>query len=161
MLVLDVLFLLVLAASVLLGAWRGLVFEVLSVAGWVLAFFLAQWYGAAAAAWLPLADAPDSLRHVAGFVLVFIATVFAAGFVAWLVKRGMEQVGLRPVDRTLGAGFGLLRGAVVLLAVALVVNLTPLKQHDVWVASVGAGWLNQGLHVLKGAMPAHLVPYFP
>jgi hypothetical protein len=44
--------LIVLLASVLIGVWRGLVFEVLSVAGWVAAFFLAQWYADEAAAWL-------------------------------------------------------------------------------------------------------------
>ena len=32
----------VLAASMLLGAWRGLVYEVLSVTGWIAAFLLAQ-----------------------------------------------------------------------------------------------------------------------
>lgn len=34
----------VLALSMLLGAWRGLVFEVLSLAGWVLAFVVARWF---------------------------------------------------------------------------------------------------------------------
>ncbi|TXJ07919.1 MAG: CvpA family protein, partial [Alicycliphilus sp.] len=36
---LDWVFLTVLAASLLIGAWRGLVFELLSLAGWVVAFF--------------------------------------------------------------------------------------------------------------------------
>ena len=39
----DLSLLVTLLASVVLGLWRGLVFEVLSVAGWVLAFLLAQW----------------------------------------------------------------------------------------------------------------------
>jgi len=51
--------------------------------------------------------------------------VFAAGLLAWLLKKLIETVGLRPVDRVLGAGFGLLRGAIMLLALALVVNMTP------------------------------------
>lgn len=158
---LDLFFLLVLLASLVLGLWRGLVYEVLSVAGWVLAFFLAQWYAADAAAYLPLGSTAEPLRHAAGFAVVFIATVFAAGFVAWLVKKGIESVGLRPVDRALGAAFGALRGAVMLLALALVVNLTPLKEEEAWRHSVGADWLNAGLHTAKGAMPDSLVPYFP
>jgi membrane protein required for colicin V production len=39
---LDWIFAAVLLASMAIGAWRGLVFEVLSVAGWVASFFLAQ-----------------------------------------------------------------------------------------------------------------------
>ena len=40
---LDWAVLIVLAASLLLGAWRGLVYEVLSVLSWIAAFVAAQW----------------------------------------------------------------------------------------------------------------------
>lgn len=157
----DLFLLLLLLASLVLGLWRGLVYEVLSVAGWVLAFFLAQWYAADAAALLPLGSTAEPLRYAAGFAVVFVATAFAAAFVAWLVKKGIETVGLRPVDRVLGAAFGVVRGVVILLAIALVVNMTPLKEEEAWRASVGAGWLDAGLHVAKGAMPDSIAPYFP
>ena len=67
------------------------------------------------------------MRYAAGFVVVFIAVVFAGGLLAWLIKKLVEAVGLRPVDRALGAVFGLVRGAVLLLALAVVVNMTPLQ----------------------------------
>jgi len=88
-------------------------------------------------------------------------SVFAAGLLAWLLKKLIETVGLRPVDRVLGAGFGLLRGAIMLLALALVVNMTPLQQQEGWQASAGARRLDSGLHLLKGAMPENLARYFP
>ena len=44
MLTLDWILLAVLLASLLLGAWRGLVYEVLSVLNWVASFVLAQWW---------------------------------------------------------------------------------------------------------------------
>lgn len=157
----DIFLLLALLASVLLGIWRGLVYEVLSVAGWVAAFFVAQWYAEPVAAHLPLGATAEPLRYAAGFVVVFVATAFAAGLLAWLVKKLIEKVGLRPVDRALGAGFGLLRGAVILLAVALVVGMTPLKDHEAWQASVGGRWLEAGLYALKGVMPENLAKYFP
>ena len=43
MAVLDWVFLAVLVASLLVGAWRGLVYEVFSVVSWIAAFVLAQW----------------------------------------------------------------------------------------------------------------------
>jgi membrane protein required for colicin V production len=157
----DLVLLLILLASVVLGIWRGLVFEVLSVTGWVCAFFVAQWYADDAAAWLPLQNTAEPLRYAAGFALVFVGVAFAAAFLAWLIKKGIEKVGLRPVDRALGAAFGLLRGAVILLALALVVNMTPWKDDPAWRSAAAAGILDTGLHVLKGAMPESLAQYFP
>ena len=108
---LDWIMLTVLAASALLGAWRGLVYEVMSVLGWLASFILAQWFAPQAAALLPMMqNAGESLRYAAGFVLVFVATAFAGGLLAWLTKKLVEAVGMRPVDRTLGAAFGLVRG---------------------------------------------------
>src|SRR4051812_27818141 len=98
---LDWVFAAVLAASMLLGAWRGLVYEVLSAASWIAAFIAAQWLAPEAAALLPMGKASEAIRHAAGFAVVFIAVVFAGGLVAWLVKKMVDAVGLRPVDRVL------------------------------------------------------------
>ena len=95
MAVLDWVFLAVLAASLLLGAWRGLVYEVLSVMSWIAAFIVAQWLAADAAAALPLGSTPDAGRYAIGFVAVFIAVVFAGGLLAWLTKKLVQAVGLR------------------------------------------------------------------
>jgi hypothetical protein len=108
--VLDLAFLGVLAFSLLIGAWRGLVYEVLSVLGWALAFYLAQWFAPDVATLLPLQSVSEPVRYAAAFVLIFIVAVFTAGLLSVLIKKLIEAIGLRPVDRTLGAAFGLLRG---------------------------------------------------
>ena len=161
MVALDWVFLAVLVASLALGAWRGLVYEVLSVLGWIAAFVLAQWLAPDAAAWLPMGQAGDAMRYAAGFVLVFIAAAFAAGLLAWLVKKLVEAVGLRPVDRTLGAAFGLVRGAVLLLAVAVVVNMTPLHSGQWWTESTGAAVSTTVLKGLKPVLPERFGQYLP
>ena len=152
---------LALLLSVLVGLWRGLVFEVLSVLGWVAAFVAAQWYAAPVSLWLPLNPMAEPVRYAIGFVVVFVATAFGCGLLAWLAKQFIDQIGLRPVDRALGAAFGVLRATVLLLALALVLGLTPFKEHEAWRASVGASWLQAGLHLLKGTMPENLAPYLP
>ena len=151
----------VLLASVLLGLLRGLVYEVLSVLNWLVAFVLAQWFAAAAAQWLPMGNMGQALRHAAGFVLVFIAALVIGGLVAWLVKKLVEAVGLRPVDRALGGVFGLVRGAVAVLALAVVVHLTGLKNGAWWNESVTAGVATAALRGLKPAVPDRFGPYLP
>ncbi|MBI2771862.1 MAG: CvpA family protein [Burkholderiales bacterium] len=158
---LDWVFLAVLLASLVLGAWRGLVYEVLSVVGWVAAFVLAQWLAPDVASRLPMGGAGEALRYAAGFVLVFVATAFAAGLVAWGVKKLVEAVGLRPIDRTLGAAFGLVRGAVLLLAAAVVVNMTSLKSGEWWTESKGAGVTTAVLKGMKPVLPERFGQYLP
>ncbi|HEY1104262.1 MAG TPA: CvpA family protein [Burkholderiaceae bacterium] len=158
---LDWILLAVLGASMLLGAWRGLVYEMLSVAAWVAAFFLAQWFAPAAAEWLPMAGAAEPVRYAAGFVLVFVVAVFAGGLVAWLLKKLVEALGLRPVDRTLGMLFGLLRGVVLLLAVTVVVGMTPLHTSPWWQQSAGADMLVAALKNLKPVLPEAFGRHLP
>jgi membrane protein required for colicin V production len=161
MLWIDWALLAVLVVSALLGVWRGLVYEVLSVAAWVAAFVLAQAYASQAAAWLPLQDLSVPLQLAAGFSLVFMAAAFVGGLLAWLVKRVVDSVGLRPVDRVLGAAFGLLRGLLILLALTVVVSMTPLHQQGGWQTSQGAGVLAVTLNHIKPMLPTAVARYLP
>ena len=68
-----------LLGSVLLGAWRGLVFEVLSVAGWIAAFIMTQLCAPQVADALPMAGATEPMRYAAGFVLIFLFFMVTAG----------------------------------------------------------------------------------
>ena len=158
---LDWIFVAVLLASMLIGAWRGLVFEVLSLLGWVVSFFVAQWWADDMAALLPMGESAGSLRYAAGFAVVFVASVFGGGFLTWLAKKLVEAIGLRPADRTLGAVFGVLRGLVLLLAVAVVAGLTPLRDAAWWQESRGAPVLAEVLRGLKPALPDEFARHLP
>jgi membrane protein required for colicin V production len=158
---LDWVVLAVLALSVLLGLWRGLVYEVLSVLNWLAAFLLAQWLAADAARYLPLSRAGESFQYAAGFVVVFIAALIVGGLLAWLTKKLVAAAGLAPVDRTLGAVFGLVRGTVAVLALAVVVHLTGLKGAAWWNESVTAGVATAALRGLKPAVPERFGAYLP
>ena len=156
---LDLILAAVLGVSLLLGAWRGLVYEVLSLLGWVVSFYLAQWLAPQVAQLLPLESTTEGVRYAAGFVLVFIAALFVAGLLAALLKRLVEAAGLRPVDRTLGAAFGVLRGMVLLLAATLVMNVMALKSSPWWQESKGASLLTATLEGLKPLLPEQIAKY--
>lgn len=150
---LDWIFAVVLLASMLIGAWRGMVFEVLSVAGWVVSFFLAQWFASDLAAMLPLGAADGALRYAVGFIVVFVGAVFACGLLAWLAKKLVDAIGLRPADRMLGAVFGMARGLILLLVVTVVVGLTPLHEEGWWQDSHSAPVLVGLLNSIKPVLP--------
>jgi len=158
---LDWIFAGILLASFLLGAWRGLVYEVLSVISWIAAFLLAQVFAPDVAHWLPMGNAPQSLKYAAAFLLVFVVVVFAGGLLAWITKKIIEGVGLRPVDRVLGAGFGLLRGALLLMAIAIVVNMTAMRSDEWWTESKGAALATASVKQLKPVLPERFGQYLP
>ena len=159
MVVADWAFLAVLAVSLIIGAWRGLVYEVLSVLGWALSFYLAQWFAPDLADRLPLQGASEPVRYAAAFVLVFVVAVLLAGLLAVLFKKMVEAIGLRPVDRTLGAAFGLVRGVILLLALTVVVNMTAFKSSFWWQQSQGAEVLTAALKGLKPVLPEQFAKY--
>ena len=159
MVVADWAFLGVLAVSLIIGAWRGLVYEVLSVLGWALSFYLAQWFAPDLAGRLPLQGASEPVRYAAAFVLIFVVAVVLAGLLAVLFKKMVEAVGLRPVDRTLGAAFGLVRGVILLLALTVVINMTAFKSSIWWQQSRGAEVLTAALKGLKPVLPEQFAKY--
>lgn len=143
----------VLAASVVVGLMRGLVFECLSLAGWLVAWFAAQWAAPELAPSIPVGKAGSALNLAAAFAVTFVVAMVAWGLLARLIRMIVHATPLSIPDRLLGAVFGLLRGGVLLLAVATVVSLTPAAQSGPWRAAQGARWLATALQSLKPLLP--------
>ena len=152
----------VMLLSVLVGLWRGLVFELMSLVGWVVAYVLAQVYAGTVAPYLPIGAPGSSLQQGAALVLTFIAVLVVWTLLARLLRLLVHATPLTVVDRTLGAGFGALRGALLLLLLANVVALTPAVRSPPWQQSQGAAWLAMASAQLKPMLPSaltrHLAP---
>ena len=94
--------------------------------GTYVAWFGAQWIAPELAPLLQLGGAGSGLNHASAFVVAFIGVLLACALLARLVRLLVQATPLSVADRALGAGFGLARGTLLLLAVAVVVALTPL-----------------------------------
>jgi DedD protein len=87
--------------------------------------------------------------------------VFAGGLVAWGCASWSRP---RAAAGGPGAGrrmFGLVRGVVLLLAAAVVVNMTPLRTAAWWTESMGAGVATAALKGLKPVLPERFGQYLP
>jgi membrane protein required for colicin V production len=157
----DLSFLAILALSVIVGLLRGLVFEVLSLLGWVVAYIAAQWLSPAVAPHLPVGSAGSSLNHAAAFACTFIAVLIVWALAARLLRMVMHATPLSLVDRALGATFGVARALVVMLAITTVVMLTSLAKSAAWQESRGAVWLNGVLHGIKPVLPPRIAEHLP
>jgi membrane protein required for colicin V production len=134
--------------SVVVGVTRGLVFEVLSLAGWFVAYFAALLWSDWVLPLVPVGEPGSQLRHGVAFAAVFLAVLIACNLAARLVRSLVRATPLSPVDRLFGAAFGTLRGTIGLLFLAAVVGMTPLAHSTQWQQSLGAVWLKALLQTL-------------
>ncbi len=146
----------VLALSVVWGVWRGLVHEILSILGYVMAFLAANLLAGPLGASMPQAIPTPELRVLAAFVLVFIATLVIASLAALALSKLVRAVGLGGLDRTLGGVFGAARAGVLVLAAALLAGLTSAPRQAFWRDSVCGEPMARAALALKPWLPATL-----
>jgi len=146
----------VLALSIAWGAWRGLVREIMSLAGWVIAFLAANLFAAPLADYLPRAIQRPEWRTLLAFVGIFIVSLIITTFAAHLLAKILKAAGLGGLDRSLGALFGLLRALLIVVAFALVAGLTLLPRQPAWKNSVSGSTLAQAALALKPWLPPAL-----
>jgi membrane protein required for colicin V production len=146
----------VLLLSVAWGIWHGFVREVISLAGWVLAFLAANAAAGPLGEALPTSVSSPELRVLLAYLVVFVFTLSIATLVGLLLSRVLKAYGLGGLDRTLGGVFGLARGVVVLLALTVLAGLTSFPRQPLWKASVGAGMLERTVVQLRPWLPPRL-----
>ncbi|MCV2355525.1 CvpA family protein [Paucibacter sp. B2R-40] len=150
-----------LAGSALLGLWRGLVFELLSIAGWLIAYFGAPALAPLVESWLPQQRFEAGMLHVLGLSLSFILILLVWTLGAKLVRALLHATPLSVIDRLLGCMFGFLRGLLVCLIMAVLVSMTPAKDWSSWQESQLAAGLQKVLHEVRPALPDEVLKYVP
>jgi len=145
----------VLLLSIAWGAWRGLVHEVLSLAGWIMAFLAANLLAAPLSETFPANMRPE-FRVVGAFLLVFVGTLVLVTLLTALVTKFIRVSVLQSLDRWLGALFGLMRGLVLVVAFAVVAGLTSFPTTPVWKDSATGYSLAQTVIQLKPWLPPAL-----
>ena len=160
MTLLDFLLIAALVASIGLGIWRNLVYELMAMLGWAVSFVMAQWLAPDMARRLP-SDMVEATQYAWAFGIVFVLLAALTALVAYLTRRLIFAMGMRPFDRALGGTFGLLRGVVLLLTLTVIMNLVPYNYSEGWRASTGGNFLTDMLRGLKPVLPQVFNRYLP
>ena len=146
----------IIGVSVLLSVMHGLVRELLSLAGWVAAFLVAQFFATDVAAMLPAAIPNESLRLLAAFLLVFVMVLITATLLAIGLSSLIRSAGLGAADRLLGAVFGLVRGIAVVTVAVLLAGLTTLPVTPDWRQAMTSAPLEALAKTIKVWLPYDL-----
>jgi membrane protein required for colicin V production len=155
----DYLVLFVLVSSVIISTLRGLVKEILSLLGWIVAFVVANAYGATLAPMLPELLPGETARLIMAFVLLFLGVRILMGLLSLAIGALITATGLSLADRGLGGLFGLARGIVIVLAAVILCGMTSIPQQDFWRNALLSPMAETGARTVKPFLPAALAQH--
>lgn len=128
--------LIVIGLSAGISLLRGFVREALSLAGWILAFFVAKGFYQEFSSLLESSIETPSLRYAVSWASLFVLTLTISGLINYILSQLIEKAGLSGMDRIMGMAFGALRGVLLVsVAVLLLREFTPVEQDKWWVRS--------------------------
>jgi len=151
----DIALLAVFGLSVLIGLWRGFVFEIVSLLGWLVAFVIANSAGPFLAEFVPFGSDPQ-VRLWTAYIVVFLAILLTCTLLARMLRALISATPLSFVDHLLGGVFGVMRGALICVVIGTLVTLSPFASSTTWKASHGSLWLGMALEGLKPVLPQSL-----
>lgn len=146
----------VIALSVLLGGFRGMIRELIHLGGWIAALLAAAGFSGAFSAALPPELGHPALRLAAAFAILFLGTLLVASALALVLGELVKSAGLAFADRLLGAGFGLARGVAIALGCVLLAGLTTLPREPFWRNAVLSPPLEAAAQMVTPLLPEEL-----
>ena len=149
----DICMLVVLAGATILGAWKGIAWQVASMASLVLSYFVALRFSPQLAPHFGQ-QAPLN-RFVAMFVL-YAGTAMVIWFVFRLVSNLIDRVRLKEFDRQMGALFGLAKGVLLCVAITFFAVTLSTQARTAVLRSQSGYYIALLLHRAEGVMPREL-----
>ena len=146
----------IVAISLVLGLWRGVVSELIALAAWVMAFMAALEFGAPAGKLIFTGIADPAIRALAGCVLIFVGVLVLMSLVRLAVRSVVKALGRSLSDRLLGMFFGLARGMLLVMLLVAAGGMTSAPQQPWWKEATLAPPLETAVLVAKPWLPDDL-----
>ncbi len=123
---LDIIFIIILGTLCLRGIFRGMVREIASILGLVLAFFLANNFHEQLLPHVQKFIETPGYAKAAAYLAIFFGTMIVVFILSTLIKQFLKMIMLGWLDRIGGGGLGLAKG-LLLCSVILIVLTTFLS----------------------------------
>jgi len=131
--VLDVIFLVIVVVSIIVGIVRGFARECLSLTVWVVAITVTILYSRQFATLLP-SDTIETgnARLALSALTLFIGCLLVGALINFLFAKLTQKKSMSILNRGGGLCFGFLRGCVLCAGLVLVGHLYPGMQQELW-----------------------------
>lgn len=129
----DLIMVLVLGAATLFGFWKGMAWQIASLASLIVSYFAALRFSTQLA---PMFGETAPLNRFAAMLVIYIVTSFIIWTLFRLVSGVIDKVRLESFDKQLGAVFGFAKGVLLCVAITFfAVTLLPPAQGEAIVSS--------------------------
>ena len=150
----DIVMIVVFAGAILFGAWKGLAWQIASLAAIFVSYFVALRFRGEVAQFIS-ADPPWN-RFLAMFIL-YLATSLVIWVAFGFVRRFIEQFQLKSFDRQAGAVVGALKGALLCALITLfAVTLLSDRQKEAILHSKSGTYIATAINKMSVAVPDEL-----
>lgn len=155
----DYFVILVVVVSASLGIWRGFVYEIFALGAWITGIVCAVVFGQKVATWITF-NIDEWLKIIVAYALVFVAVFIAVSVAGFVFTKIVRAVGLSPVDRGLGAMFGIVRGVLIVTVIVFIASFSSMKQSDWWQQSASAKPFELMAGILRYRLPDSVTKHF-
>lgn len=155
----DILVLIVLGVSAIYGFGRGFTLETLSLGAWVGAIIATLYL-------LPVAQPlmrdfldPPGFADTVTVILLGVVTLIIFKILANVISRAIKSSAIGPLDRSMGALFGVVRGLLIVCVAYLVTTwIIPQKNLPDWILQARSRPLVEyGASILADITPAEII----
>lgn len=143
----------IISISALIALFRGFVREAISLATWLLAFWVALAFARPVSTFLVGEIKTPSLRLAVCYAGLFILTLIVGVIVNYLAGQLVKASGFSGTDRMLGMVFGIGRGIAVVTLLVLLAGFTSVPRDRWWRQSVLMGHFQPLALYVRGHLP--------
>jgi len=160
---LDCLIVLVIIVSAGYAAWRGFLWETLTIFAWVAAAFACLYFGPYIIPLTRSMIAQPWLASLVAYAGVFLAVFIPFAFMSHRFSESVKHSPIGPLDRAAGVLFGVVRGLVVVgLGYLAFTYFVPIRNQPHWLTEARLLPMVQSTsEVLLSVVPDHPGEYAP
>jgi membrane protein required for colicin V production len=156
----DILMLIVLAGTTLFGFWKGMAWQIASLASLVVSYYAALRFSERLAPHIPYFGDQAPLNRFIAMLAIYAVTSFVIWMLFRMVSKIIDRVKLEGFDRQLGAILGFAKGALLCIAITFfAVTLLTEEQGQAIMSSQSGRYIVALLRNAHAVVPPELQPH--
>jgi membrane protein required for colicin V production len=156
----DYFVLFIIGLSVVVSMMRGAVKEILAVAGWIIAFYVARTYASQLMPLLPSDIPTESLKVLAAMIILMLAVLLVTSLISIALSGLIKKLGMNWLNRGVGAAFGFVRGLLIVCLLVFLAGFTQLPKDERWTNAMFSAPLEALVKTVQPWLPPSIAKHF-
>jgi membrane protein required for colicin V production len=153
----DIIMLVVFAGAILFGYWKGLAWQIASVAAIVASYFVSMYFREPVSRFI---SAEEPWNRIAAMLILFVGTSILIWSIYASISKSIKKMEMKGFDRQAGAILGAAKGALLCMVITMFsVSLLGENAHDTIHNSRLGRYVVTGITKVSAIVPAEIAQY--